>query len=82
MSMGFRDRSLAEMTMLPPPMDDSPVVPSATPLVPGGLRLATARTLARQARAAFHIGDVAFFEGAIGALVDLAASSEPGRRRS
>ena len=80
MTMDYRSRSIAEQCILPPPSCEHPLHPLER--VREGLRAATARALARQARAAFDHGDVALFAGAIGALVELAASPELGRRRS
>jgi hypothetical protein len=76
-----RYRSHAAMTMLPPPMDSSPVTPSGCPIIPRSLRSATARVLAGEARAAFDARDVALFEGTIDAIVELVTSPEAHRRQ-
>ena len=71
----MRCRGPGELTILPPPPDDTLGTPSAGSIVCDGLRLAVARALAEQARAAFHAGDGRLIEGALSALVDLASGA-------
>jgi len=68
--------------MLPPPMDGSSVTDSVPLVIRDSLRAATARALAREARAAFEAADLILFEGAIQALVELASCLDSRRCRS
>ena len=79
--MGWH-RSHARKTMLPPPMDSSPVTPSDRSGVTCGLLGATAHAFAREARAAFDAHDVVLLEGAIDALVELAIATGMRPNRS
>ena len=77
--MGYRDRALGEQCMLPPRPARPPGLGGVHHLAPvDGLRAATARALAREARTAHEQGDKARFEGAVAALVELAIG--PPRR--